>query len=148
MRSDSGTGKGRSNTEFTIVNIAVFAPRQTASVRMTVAAYPRSFQRTRRLNLISRNIDANFHYSVRNASTGLRREARRRPREYLALPQHAGRMLEVLKEVFHVLFVTEGDHRIYFDSSACRDVARKEGNQSQNRYNQDKCQRIRSGDAP
>src|SRR5262245_51210399 len=43
MRSESGTGRGFSSTEFTIVKIAVLAPMQRASVTIAVAAYPRSF---------------------------------------------------------------------------------------------------------
>src|SRR5712691_3435244 len=43
IRSDSGTGKGLSKTEFTMVKIATFAPRHTASVRMAVVENPRSF---------------------------------------------------------------------------------------------------------
>src|SRR5437667_7493564 len=43
IRSDSGTGNGLSKTEFTMVKIAKFAPRHTASVRIAVVEKPRSF---------------------------------------------------------------------------------------------------------
>src|SRR5213592_1226170 len=55
MRSDSGTDRGRSSTEFTMVKIAVLAPMQTAKVRIAVAANPRSFHsslRPYRMSLI------------------------------------------------------------------------------------------------
>src|SRR5437899_281929 len=45
IRSDSGTGKGLSKTEFTMVKIATFAPRHTASVRIAVTEKPRSFHK-------------------------------------------------------------------------------------------------------
>ena len=40
MRSGSGTGKGRNSTAWTTVKMAALAPRQMASVRMTVALKP------------------------------------------------------------------------------------------------------------
>src|SRR2546425_3146509 len=55
MRPDSGTGRGFSRTEFTIVKIAVLAPMQTASVIIAVAAYPRSFHRSFKPSRTSRN---------------------------------------------------------------------------------------------
>jgi hypothetical protein len=45
IRSDSGTGKGLSKTELTIVKIATLAPRQTTSVMIAVVEKPRSFHK-------------------------------------------------------------------------------------------------------
>src|SRR5215469_16891341 len=42
MEPTSGTGSGRSNTEFTTANVAVFAAIQTAMVAMTVTVNPLS----------------------------------------------------------------------------------------------------------
>src|SRR5262245_57243506 len=54
IRADSGTGRGLSKTEFTIVKIAALIPMHTANVRIAVAAYPRSFHNTFRPKLMSR----------------------------------------------------------------------------------------------
>src|SRR5437660_7116080 len=54
MRLDSGTGRGLSRTEVTIVKIAVFAPRHTARVSIAVAAYARAFHNNLKPNWTSR----------------------------------------------------------------------------------------------
>src|SRR5262249_38827976 len=54
MRSESGTGKGLSRTDWTIAKIAVLAPMQIASVSIAVAAYVRSFHSNFTPNCMSR----------------------------------------------------------------------------------------------
>ncbi len=48
MRSDSGYGKGRSNTPFTKLNMAVFAPIASAMVAIATAEKP-GLLRSRRM---------------------------------------------------------------------------------------------------
>ena len=50
MRLESGTERGFSNTEWTIVKIAVFAPMHTDRVSIAAAAYPRCFHNNFKLN--------------------------------------------------------------------------------------------------
>src|SRR4051794_23402236 len=47
IRSDSGTGKGRSKTELTIANVAVLTPIARARVSSTVAVKPFAFRKDR-----------------------------------------------------------------------------------------------------
>ena len=47
IRSASGTGRGRSNTEFTIAKVAVFTPIASASVSTTVTVNPFDFRNDR-----------------------------------------------------------------------------------------------------
>src|SRR5262249_8298106 len=90
MRSDSGTGSGRSSTLWTTENSAVFAPMQTASVSAAVSVNAGSFQSSRsatRRSATIRHLDENAAvqvraprgggYSIRNAAVGSTREARR-----------------------------------------------------------------------
>src|SRR3954454_13915072 len=76
MRSDSGTGSGRSSTLWTTENNAVFAPMQTASVSAAVTVKAESFQRRRRATRTSdsiRMVDVKRGPSVRFAAPSRKR---------------------------------------------------------------------------
>ena len=69
MRSDSGTGSGRSRTELTIVKMAVFAPMQIANVKIAVTANPGSFHSRLKANWMSRiNAKRGYNWDYKSVS--------------------------------------------------------------------------------